>query len=119
MRPADPAETDSQLTVQPGHLIGKNVPVSQLATSLSLQFGRAVIDKTGLAGRYHFDLVYTPEARDGLFGELLPKEPAPAANPDRPAIFTALQEQLGLRLESTRGFVNVVVIDSIQMPSAN
>jgi len=75
---------------------------------------RRVIDKTGLTGRFDFDLEWTP----------LVLPPGPAAPSDRvsdagPTIFTALQEQLGLRLESTRETIPVLVIDTVSPPSAN
>ena len=65
------------------------------------------VDQTGLAGRYDFELNYTRQCA---------AEPAPDAPPD---IFTALQEQLGLKLESARGSVPVLVIDHIERPSEN
>jgi uncharacterized protein (TIGR03435 family) len=70
--------------------------------------GRAVINKTGLTGRFDFRLEYAPDRgdlSDNLGGG--------------PSIFTALQEQLGLRLESTKGPVEILVIDSIARPSEN
>jgi uncharacterized protein (TIGR03435 family) len=80
-----------------------------------LQVGRIVQDRTGLAGYFQFDLTYTPDqlrngtARPGL----------PAVDPNGPSLVTALQEQLGLRLEPTRGPVDVVVIDSVERPTGN
>jgi uncharacterized protein (TIGR03435 family) len=75
---------------------------------------RPVIDRTGLAGYFDMDLELTAE---------LGPPPPPPGMPDRfdrstaPSIFTALQEQLGLRLESTRGKVDVLVIDSVRQPT--
>jgi uncharacterized protein (TIGR03435 family) len=119
MRPAATSTKDSGLTARPGHLIAKNVALSQLARSLSLQLGREVLDKTEMSGRYDFELVYAPEARDGIFGELLPPEATAAADASAPSIFTALQEQLGLRLESASAPLPLLIIDSAEKPNEN
>jgi uncharacterized protein (TIGR03435 family) len=81
--------------------------------------GRPVIDKTGLTGFYDIKLQWTPELGQGQVAPGGP-EPAPAP-PDisGPSIFTAIQEQLGLRLESSKGPVEVLVIDSVQKPAEN
>jgi uncharacterized protein (TIGR03435 family) len=87
-------------------------PISMLVNNLSSAVGRPVLDKTGLAERYDFVLQWTPDV-------------AAAENPDAapadsgPTIFTALQEQLGLRLETAKGPVDTIVIDQIERPSAN
>ena len=68
---------------------------------------RPLIDKTSLKGLYDIKLQFTPE-------------PAPAnQTTDLPTVFTAIQEQLGLKLESTKGPVETLVIDSAQRPSEN
>jgi len=74
---------------------------------------RPVVDQTGLAGRYDFDLEFAPDER--LWGGLL-KRPD---NSDKPDLFKAIQEQIGLRLEATRGSVDTIVIDNIERPSSN
>jgi uncharacterized protein (TIGR03435 family) len=84
-------------------LTGKNLPLENLVRFLSGQTARPVIDQTGLTGKYNFKLIYAPEMND-LTG---------------PSIFTALQEQLGLKLESQKGPADVLVIDSVQKPSEN
>jgi uncharacterized protein (TIGR03435 family) len=78
--------------------------MGRLAEILSRQLGRVVEDKTGLTGRYDFTLEWDP-----------------AQTPDStiPSIFTALQEQLGLRLESGKGPVEVLVIDQVEKPTEN
>lgn len=92
--------------------------MTQIALALQLQTGRIVQDRTGLTGRYDYDLQFTPDSQlagRGPGGGL----PQNAENP-RPidsnalSIFTAVQEQLGLRLESTRGQVELLVIDSAE-----
>jgi uncharacterized protein (TIGR03435 family) len=76
-----------------GLFSGKAVPISQLAASLSFFAGRFVVDKTGLTGGYDMELKWSPDDSDG------------------PSLFTALQEQLGLKLVPERGPVNVLVVD--------
>ena len=71
---------------------------------------RPVIDNTGLAGHFDFDLAFAPEP-DG------PATTAPDAS--APAFATALREQLGLRLDSSRAPVDVLVVDSVQAPKEN
>jgi bla regulator protein blaR1 len=73
---------------------------------------RRVIDRTGLTGRFDFDMEWTPLATAG--------PAAPGVPPDAgPTLFTALQEQLGLKLESTKATIGVLVIDSVSQPSPN
>ena len=96
------------------------MPVATIINFLTQQLGRPVIDKTGLTGLFDVKLEWTPgsEQAPGPFGPN-PDAPPPPADSSGPSIFTALQEQLGLRLDSTKGPVEVVVIDSAQKPSEN
>ncbi|HEY4363610.1 MAG TPA: M56 and DUF3738 domain-containing protein [Bryobacteraceae bacterium] len=101
-------------------LVGTNMPVTALANLLAQRLGRNIIDKTGLTGKYDFELTYTPDPGgpdDEIFGPLPPDVPHP--DPNGPSLFTALQEQLGLRLESSKGPVDVLVIDHVEHPSEN
>ena len=93
-----------------------DVPIQQLAQLLSGRVQRIVVDKTGLTGRYSFNMEFTPDQMPPP-GATPPGVQLPAINPDGPSIFTALQEQLGLKLESTRGPVETLVIDSIEQPT--
>jgi uncharacterized protein (TIGR03435 family) len=111
-------------------------PIGNIVNILQNQAGRPVIDKTGLKGLFDFKLNFSPEGAGGLvtpFGALPPPPPPPppaglagaggpapstAADPI-PSLFTAIQEQLGLRLQSTKGPVDVLVIDSMQKPTEN
>ena len=95
------------------------MPIANFIAMLSQQLGRTVIDKTDLKGLYDFKLQWTPEMGQGQLLPGGPEPPPPPADASGPSIFTAIQEQLGLRLESTKGPVEVVVIDSIQKPSDN
>ena len=82
------------------------VPLEYLAGSLANVLGRRVNDRTGLAGKYDYTLTFTPD-----------DEATPDVN--GPSIFTALQEQLGLKLESAKEPVEVLVIDHVEKPDAN
>jgi uncharacterized protein (TIGR03435 family) len=88
--------------------------VAVLAEELSKVVGRDVIDKTGIQGRYDLKLRWTPDDRAGP-----PSDGSASAVDSGPSIFTALQEQLGLKLESQKGQVPVLVVDSVAMPSEN
>jgi len=81
------------------------IPMPQFAGLLDYVAGRVVVDRTGLTGRYEFTLRFTP--------------PGIPPSDDRPDFFTAIQEQLGLRLEATRAPVDTFVIDHIERPTAN
>lgn len=81
-----------------------------LTQQLSGELGRVVIDKTGIQGRYDLTLKWTPES--GMNGS--PTQPDAG-----PSIFTALTEELGLKLESAKGPVKVLVIDHVEMPTDN
>ena len=93
--------------------------MSQLAASLSGLAQRVVVDKTGLTGLFDVDLSFTPAPDQLPPGPPPPGAQPPAIDPDGPTLLTALQEQLGLKLEPRRGSVDVVVIDSIEQPTEN
>jgi uncharacterized protein (TIGR03435 family) len=75
---------------------------------------RPVVDKTGLAGRYDFDLEWTPD--ETQFDGNVPKVAAELAHLD---LFAAMQQQLGLKLEATRGPIEALVLDRVERPTAN
>ena len=97
--------------------------IARLVAELTRQLWRPVIDKTDLKGEYDFTLEWTPQPGQGGPESLgLPPQPlesAPPVNPDGPSIFSALQEQLGLRLESQKGPVEIIVIEHVEKPSDN
>jgi uncharacterized protein (TIGR03435 family) len=95
------------------HVQGSDDTIGLLARELAQSQGRVVVNKTGLTGRYDLTLRWTP---DDVSAPLLNGEPDPAAPP---GLFTAIQDQLGLKLESGKGPVPVLVIDHIDPPSAN
>jgi uncharacterized protein (TIGR03435 family) len=104
------------MRMTPGVLSGGGFPVSQLATTLSQFVQRAVVDKTGLTGDFDLDLKWTPEQMPA-FTPPPGAPPLPPIDPNGPSIFTAVQEQLGLKLESTKAPVDVLVIDHAELPT--
>ena len=110
------------MMMQRGKITATDAQLSMLVTTLSRDLGRTIIDKTGLTGNYDFTLEFAPE-------EGGPQQPgagaeaggAPPASPSdsAPSIFTAIKEQLGLKLDSTKGTVDVIVIDHIEKPGEN
>jgi uncharacterized protein (TIGR03435 family) len=106
-----------------GTLTAQGIPISNLVNNLSLQLHRQVVDKTELTGKYDITLKWTPDDNHGAAG---PADNHGAATPadvstadSGPSIFTALQEQLGLKLEPTKGPVETIVVDHVEMPSEN
>lgn len=96
-------------------LPGKWVTIGELAAVMQrAALDRPVVDQTGLTGRYDFDLEFAPD--ESLFGGVLGKAPDDGT---RPGFFAALREQLGLRLEATRGVVEMFVFDAAARPSEN
>jgi uncharacterized protein (TIGR03435 family) len=79
-----------------------------------LPLGRTVVDKTGLTGTFDFDLRWADQA-----DKRADAPPAPAVDSNGASLFTALQEQLGLKAEAQRGPVDVLVIDSAERPTEN
>ena len=115
-------ETGNQqnMNTSRGRSQGHAIPVDIMAQMLAGITGRPVVNKTGLTSKYDFVLEWTPdmgpEAHAQGFGDGV-TSPAPA--PGGPTIFTALQEQLGLRLDSQKGPVENIVIDRVEKPSEN
>jgi uncharacterized protein (TIGR03435 family) len=98
-----------------GHFRAQAAPLDSLASILTQQLDRPVLNRTGLTGNYDYTLDWTPDLPSGPDGAADPPPPANAP----PTLFTAIQEQLGLRLEASRGVVPAVVIEHIEEPSAN
>jgi len=91
--------------------------MSELASVMQrASLDRPVVDRTGLTARYDFDLEFTPD--ETQFGGAFPR-PATTDEPLKPDLFAAMQQQLGLRLEATRGPVDLLIIDHAERPSAN
>ena len=102
----------------PGSLAGDGTHIELLAEQLSIHVGRPVLDKTGLKGEYSFNLHWTPDKSEdehlAQSGEAVGPEPAPHSN--GPSLVTALQEQLGLKLEPNTEPVQVLVVDHAEIP---
>ncbi len=96
-------------------LIGRNATMADLAEALSFRVERPVIDNTGVPGGFDFKLEFVPDPLVARFGEDHPIE----ADPDGVPLLTALPDQLGLKLEASRGPVELIVVDRIERPSAN
>jgi bla regulator protein blaR1 len=100
-----------------GVMTGMGASMEILARNLSQRLERMVIDRTGLTGFYDFKLEFTPdEAQVRAPGD---STPLPAAGSSGPSLFTALQEQLGLKLETSKGPVEILEIDHAEKPSEN
>jgi bla regulator protein blaR1 len=102
-----------------GKLNARNANIADFANLMqSIVLDRPVVDQTGITGRYDFALNWTPDASE--FGGISGQRPPPAADADAPPdLFTAIQQQLGLKLESVKAPVEVIVIDKVEKPSAN
>lgn len=103
-------------------LNAEGAAIDMLTNTLSNVLGRPVIDRTGLKGNYDFKLQWTPDpSQAGGFGGPPPPgvDAPPPPDPNGPSIFTAVQEQLGLRLESQKGPVDLIVIDRVEKLSEN
>ena len=97
------------------HLPAKNATMADFVSLMQRALlDRPVVDRTGLTGRYDFDLDWAPD--ETQFGGEVPVAPADA---QAPPFFKAIEEQLGLRLEATRGTVDALVIDQAEPPGAN
>jgi uncharacterized protein (TIGR03435 family) len=116
------------LMMRMGHLESTGVEIPMLVGALSMVTHRVVIDKTGLSGRYDFTLNWTPDETQlapggpegpGVpgGGPMGPGGPPPESN--SPDLFTAIQEQLGLKLEAQKAPVDVLVIQHVEKPSEN
>jgi uncharacterized protein (TIGR03435 family) len=101
----------------PGQLRGNTVSLAMLASVLSRQVGRPVVDRTGVADYFDITIEFAPDldARTSN-GPAAPNAPAGG---DGPSIFTALREQLGLKLEATRAPVDVLIVDGAEPPTEN
>jgi hypothetical protein len=107
-----------QIRLGRGSLTFKKANMTMFIRELGPQVGCTIVDNTGLTGEYDFAREFTPEPGQG--GPFIPGTlPTPPIENGGPSIFTAIQEQLGLRLESQNGPVEMVVIDHVEKPSEN
>jgi uncharacterized protein (TIGR03435 family) len=114
-RPAIPC---GGMRMSPQGYSGVAVPVANLAPPLSRLLGRKVVDQTGLTAKYDIDVEWTP---DETQAPLLPPgvPPAPGSGGVGPSLFTAFQEQLGLKFESQKGPVEILIIERAEKPTEN
>jgi bla regulator protein BlaR1 len=108
--------------IRRGLLVAQEAPMAGFAVQLSDFLGRIVLDKTGLMGKYDLKLEWQPDENQvAMFQAMGVPEGfgAPAPDPMGPSVFAALQEQLGLKLESEKGPVELFVIERVERPSAN
>jgi uncharacterized protein (TIGR03435 family) len=107
----------------PGVLTARQITMQRLAENLSWRVHRTVLNRTGLDGVFAVDMHWTPDTLElsngGPLGSAPPLASPPPQTSDDGAIFSALQEQLGLKLESTKGPVEVLVIDHVEKPAPN
>jgi uncharacterized protein (TIGR03435 family) len=111
-----------------GAVRGQFVSMTSLAQFLTGRLDRIVLDKTGLTGKYDLMLNWTPSQNQlqppAGFDAISPSAPngraeVPAADSNAPDLFTAVQEQLGLKLKAEKNTVEVIVIDHVEKPSGN
>jgi uncharacterized protein (TIGR03435 family) len=100
-----------------GSMIGNAATMPLFARMLSQRLDRLVVDSTGLSGRFDIQLHWTPDAGEVPYGP--GGNALPVTDTYGPSIFSAVQEQLGLKLESATALVEFIVIDSVEKPSEN
>jgi uncharacterized protein (TIGR03435 family) len=96
-----------------------NTTMANLAYKLSRELERPVTDRTNLSGNYDFLLSWTPDAGPCAMPLSGPNAAVEAGEANGPSLFTALREQLGLKLESKKGPVEVLAINHVEQPTAN
>ncbi len=106
---------------RPGEMKAFAIPMSDLAREMQGELGRPVLDQTGLKGYYNFDLKWTPDVNSpgAMPGSTPPGAETLPPDASGPSIFTAIQEQLGLKLESTKSTEEAIAIVHIEKPSEN
>jgi len=112
IRGPDGVARGGSMRMQPGKLEGQGIAISGLINTLARNLERTVIDKTGLTAKYDFTLTWKPDNVPG-------GQDTGASDSNAPDLFTAIQEQLGLKLVATRGPVDTLVIDSVEKPTEN
>jgi uncharacterized protein (TIGR03435 family) len=108
-----PANSPGRFITAPGEITAQGASIAAFASFIARPAGRKVIDKTGLTGHYDFTFDRTPPNPNSTTGSL------PIPGDSGVSLSTALEDELGLKLESSEGPVDVIVIDHIERPSAN
>ncbi|HUK35208.1 MAG TPA: TIGR03435 family protein [Vicinamibacterales bacterium] len=111
--PVQPAAPTCANKVLPGTMSSRGATMVTLTVNLSVFVARTVIDRTGFAGRFDYDLRWTPDPTSPIRDN----PDRATGDPNGPSLFTALEEQLGLSLESTKGPVDVLIIDHVEKPT--
>jgi len=96
---------DSRISIGRGIFTGQKTNIAGLADALAMGSDRAIVDQTGLSGEFDITLKWNPDATD--------------QDPSAVSLFTAIQQQLGLKLEATKAPVEILVIDRVQKASGN
>jgi uncharacterized protein (TIGR03435 family) len=110
-----PSEADDSVKFGEGHISCIKVPMSDLALALSGVAKHRVIDRTGVSGKFDVKLDWSPDLAAGP-----PQDVEAAKTPaDGPSLFTAVEDQLGLKLVPEKGQVEVLIVDHLERPSAN
>jgi len=112
MKGPDGVSHSGMMMMRGDSLTGQGITIAALASQLSRQVHRIVEDKTGLKGKYDLSLQWSPD-------EIADTGKDVTGESAKPSLFTALQEQLGLKLEPAKGPVDTVVVDHVEMPSEN
>jgi bla regulator protein blaR1 len=111
------------MQMDPGKLINRGATLEPLVEQLSWQLGRSVLDKTGLTGMYDFTLQWTPDPSHAVTlkgtEESQPSADSIPSGSSGPTLFTALEEQLGLKLVPQKASMQVLVIDHVEPPAEN
>jgi uncharacterized protein (TIGR03435 family) len=108
MKPAHPADPEhGSMSMNPGKLSGENAPMAFIPVIFAMVLERPVEDKTNTPGNYDFELHWSPN------------EGTQQQNDSAPSLFTAVEEQLGLKLHASKGPVWLIVVDHAEMPSEN
>lgn len=108
-----PADASAGVNIGRGQLTGRGITIGILSVYLSGVLGQPVVDKTGLAGHYDVDLQWTPDDAAGS------SQTSGTALDAGSSLHTALQEQLGLKLERSKGLTDTIVVDHLERPSEN
>ena len=101
-----------------GVLPARNASIAEFAAAMQAAVvDRPVVDQTGLSGKWDFTLKWTPD--ESQFAGMGVRVPAPADDAAPPDLYTAIQQQLGLKLESTKASTEVFVVERVEKPSEN
>ncbi len=113
--PEGPLPPMGNMRMGPGELVDNGTTLAPLVEQLSFRLGRTVLDKTGLTGNYEFSLRWTPGEGEVGMPKLMEDKPADSASSSsRTSLLTALQDQLGLTVESQKAPVQVLVVDHVE-----